>query len=64
MDHPTLVRIEYWSPSHRDWVVGHAGINLVNPSRYVQKLMSRGTVARAVDPDTGGIVYGEGADLL
>ena len=64
MHHPTLVRIEYWSPSHRDWVVGHARINLMNPFKYVQKLMSRGTVARAVNPNTGEIVYGEGGDLL
>lgn len=64
MDQPTFVRIEYWNATKGEWVVGHAGINLMNPSEYVQKLMSRGTVARAVNPDTGEIMYGEGADLL
>lgn len=64
MDHPTFVRIEYWSSTKGEWSVGHAGINLMNPSKYVQKLMTRGIVARAVNPDTGEVVYGEGADLL
>ena len=64
MDHPTFVQIEYWSPTASDWVVGHAGINLMNPAAYVSKLAARGTIARAVDKDTGETVYGEGADLL
>lgn len=63
-DAPTFVRIEYWNPMLQDWAVGHAGINLMNPAAYVQKLAKRGTIARAVEVDTGEVVYGEGADLL
>lgn len=64
MDHPTFVRIEYWNPMLGDWAVGHAGINLMDPAHYVQKLAYRGTIARAVEIDTGEVVYGEGGDLL
>jgi len=64
MDHPTFVQIEYWNPMTVSWEVGHAGINLINPAAYVQKLAKRGTIARAVEKDTGQVVYGEGADLL
>jgi hypothetical protein len=46
------------------WETGHAGINLMNPAAYVQKLAKRGVVARAVDKDTEETVYAEGADLL
>lgn len=61
---PTFVRIEYWNPMLGDWATGHAGINLMNPAAYVQKLAKRGTIARAVDKETGEVVYGEGGDLL
>lgn len=64
MDYPTFVRIEYWNEMTADWEVGHCGINLMDPAAYVQKLSKRGVVARAVNPDTGETVYGEGADLL
>ena len=64
MDHPTFCRIEYWNPMTASWETGHAGINLMNPATYVQKLGKRGVVARAVEKDTGVIVYSEGADLL
>ena len=64
MDHPTFVRIDYWDPQSADWTVGHGGINLMNPAKYVHSLKSRGVIARAVDIDTGDMVYGEGADLL
>lgn len=64
MDHPTFVRIEYWNPLTATWEVGHAGINLMNPAAYVKKLSARGTVARAVDKDTGEIVYSDGGELL
>lgn len=64
MEHPTFVRIEYWNPVLQDWAVGHAGTNLINPALYVQKLASRGTIARAVNVDTGETVYGPGGDLL
>lgn len=61
---PNLCRIEYWNQMTADWETGHAGINLLDPAAYVQKLAKRGVVARAVDKDTGQIMYGEGADLL
>ncbi len=64
MDYPTFVQIEYWSPLKGTWYVGHAGINLMNPALYVQKLAKNGTLARAVDKDTGETVYSPGADLL
>lgn len=64
MDTPRFVAIEYWNPLLGDWAVGHAGINLMDPALYVQKLSARGIVARAVDKDTGEIVYTEGGDLL
>lgn len=61
---PSLVRIEYWNPMLQEWAVGHAGINLLNPAAYIQKLAERGTVARAVDTSTGEIIYTDGGDLL
>lgn len=64
MDYPTFVRIEYWSPILGDWDIGHAGINLMNPERYVRMLGKRGIIARAVDIETNEVVYGEGGDLL
>lgn len=64
MNHPTFVEIQYWNEMTGSWSVGHAGINLMNPVTYVQKLMKRGVIASAVDKETGEVVYGEGADLL
>lgn len=64
MDHPTFVQVEYWNSATASWQVGHAGINLMNPATYVQKLTKNGHIARAIDKDTGETVYGEGADLL
>lgn len=64
MDRPTFCRIEYWNPTSATWVVGHSGINLVNPALYVTKLAARGTIGRAIDIETGEEVYGEGGDLL
>lgn len=63
---PTLVRIEYWSPTRADWVVGHASWNLLNPTLYVQKLAKRdpAVIGRAVEIDTGKIHYGPGGELL
>lgn len=61
---PTLVRIEYWSPGASDWSVGHASMNLLDPAKYVQKLLARNIIARAIDKETGQIFYGEGGDLL
>lgn len=64
MDHPTFVRLEYWHHLTQSWEVGHHGINLMDPAKYVDKLAKNGTMARAVDPDTGDIVYGGDGDLL
>lgn len=64
MEHPTFVRLEYWDKGLVDWKVGHGGMNLMNPTTYVQKLAKRGIIARAVDVDTGETVYGGGSDLL
>ncbi len=66
-DFPEFCRVEYWSATQADWCVGHAGINLMNPEKYVTKVTARGdTIARAVVVDTGQIIYpvGYGADLL
>lgn len=66
-DVPAFVRIEYWSPVKADWWVGHAGLNLMNPEKYVTKVTDRGEmIARAVIVDTDEIIYpkGYGADLL
>ena len=64
MDHPTFCRIEYWNHLTADWQVGHSGINLMNPARYVQELTKRDIIARAVNKETGEVVYSEGGDLL
>jgi hypothetical protein len=66
MDHPTFVCIEYWNAMTGQWEVGHAGLNLMNPAAYVQKLAKRGVLARAVDKETGETVeyHGAGAELL
>lgn len=65
MQHPTIVRIEYWNSGRGDWGVGHATMSLLNPAVYVQKLAKREIIARAVNKETGETFYGvEGADLL
>lgn len=64
---PEFCRVEYWSPAKTDWTVGHAGINLMNPEKYVTGVTKRGDhIARAVVVDTGREIYptGYGADLL
>ena len=66
-DVPEFCRVEYWSAAKADWSVGHAGINLMNPEKYVTKVTERGDhIARAVVVDTGQEIYptGFGADLL
>jgi hypothetical protein len=47
--------------------VGHAGLNLMNPEKYVTGVTDKGKmIARAVIVDTGEIVWPKGyeADLL
>lgn len=43
---PTLVRLEYLTPD--GWVCGHAGINLLDPQRYVDRLLDRRKFGRAI----------------
>ena len=64
MDHPRFVALQYWDHELGDWVEGHSGINLMDPAAYVKKLAARGTLARAVDNNTGETVYSDGGDLL
>lgn len=42
---PVLCRLEYLTPD--GWKVGHAGINLLHPERYVERLAERGKFGRA-----------------
>lgn len=64
IDQPTFCRIEYWNPNTGEWDVAHAGINLMKPATYVQKL-AKSWIARVVEVDTGVAAYGtDGADLL
>lgn len=66
-DVPNFVRIEFWSSVEREWRTSHAGLNLMNPEKYVTGVTKRGQIiARAVIIDTGEIIYptGYGADLL
>lgn len=64
MEHPTFVRLEYWAPIRREWWVGAAGINLIDPKAYIQGVTDKGRIARAVIVDTGEIIYPDGGDLL
>lgn len=64
IDRPTFCRIEYWNPNTGEWEVGHAGINLMKPATYVQKLANT-SIARVIEVDTGVTTYGtDGAELL
>jgi hypothetical protein len=64
MDHPTFCRVEYWSPIAADWWVGHSGLNLMDPQKYIDGVNKK-RLARAVVVDTGEIIYADnGADLL
>lgn len=52
---PTFTRLEYWDPATGAWTLGHAGINLLHPDRYVQRLASNGKLGRATAVDTGEV---------
>jgi hypothetical protein len=45
----TLCRMEYLT--RKGWVVGHNGIALLHPERYVERLEANGKVGRAVALD-------------
>ena len=47
-DRPTFVRLEYLNPDGT-WWVAHAGINLLNPRLYLEKLLARGVHARVIE---------------
>lgn len=57
---PTFVRVEYLTPN--GWVKGHAGINLLDPQRYVERLRANNKFGRALelneeDLTPTGVVY-------
>jgi hypothetical protein len=45
----TLCRLEYLT--RKGWVVGHAGIALLHPDRYVERLTERGKFGRCTELD-------------
>ena len=53
---PTFVRIEYWNPDRADWVVGHAGMNLLNPQRYVEQVLQNSRRKSEEAERKGGVV--------
>jgi hypothetical protein len=60
---PTFCKLEYLTTN--GWVVGHAGVNLLHPQRYIERLAARGKVGRVTIVDTGVVLYGgELADIL
>lgn len=52
---PEFVRLEQWSEKKREWVVLHAGLNLLNPQGYVERYEKNGKIARAIGVETGEI---------
>ena len=52
---PTFVRLEQWNPRTREWVVNHAGLNLLDPQRYVERYAQNGKTARAIEVETGKV---------
>jgi len=54
-DVPAFVRLEAWSESKKEWVVQHAGINLLHPQRYAERYAANGKVVRAVDIESGKV---------
>lgn len=55
MTDTTLTRLEYWDARLGDWVVGHAGVGLLHPERYSQRLAANGKVGRAIVVETGEV---------
>lgn len=48
---PELCRLEFWTPT--GWVTAHAGVALLHPARYVERLGTRGKIGRVTLLDTG-----------
>ncbi|QCW51015.1 hypothetical protein FE634_12495 [Nocardioides dongxiaopingii] len=44
---PFLARIEFWVEAEQRWHLAYAGINLLDPARYVDRLAAGGQIARA-----------------
>lgn len=51
---PTLCKLEEWTG--RTWITRHAGIALLQPERYVQRLAVKGKVGRVTLLETGQII--------
>lgn len=47
-------KLEYWNPSTGEWEIGHAGVNLVHPDRYPDRLWKNGKLGRVT-------VYADGS---
>lgn len=56
---PTFCRLELWSAKKQEWTVAHAGVNLLHPNRYPERLAANGKVGRVIVLDTGEIIYGK-----
>lgn len=54
-DVPAFVRLEVWSDTKKDWVVQHAGINLLHPQKYAERYAKNGKVVRAVEVESGKV---------
>jgi hypothetical protein len=52
---PTLCRLEYWNLATGEWIVAHAGIALLQPRRYVERLVVKGKIGRVTVLETGEI---------
>ena len=51
---PTFCRLEMWQKD--GWYVVNAGINLLYPHRYPERLAANGKVGRVIIVDTGEII--------
>jgi hypothetical protein len=47
LDDTYLVRLEYLTPA--GWAVGHSGLRLLHPAKYVERKQAKEKVARAVE---------------
>lgn len=53
---PTFCRLEYWNTATSSWSVRHAGIALLHPQRYVERLAGRGRIGRVTLVDSGKVL--------
>lgn len=51
----TVTRLELWDARLGDWTVAHAGVPLLHPERYSERLAANGKVARAIVVETGEV---------